>query len=124
MQFQFLKETSTPLSTLFFSRSNIDLLQRAIRQTVLNTTGYAIDYQNERDLIAIMRVAYMANSSQQYADVPNQVKFMNGKVLTTATAQIQTNLAQYASYIKTLGKQPTLLTLPVNTSLYGNKIGI
>jgi hypothetical protein len=71
-----------------------------------------------------MRVAYLSNASQQYADVPNQVKLMNGNVINTATSQIQTNLAQYASYIKTLGKQPTLPDLPVNTSVYGKKIGI
>jgi len=121
---QFINETPTPLSTMFFSKYNIDLLQRAIRQSVLNTTGYAIDYQNHRDVIAIMRVAYFSNASQQYGNVPDQMKLMNASVIQTATSQIQTNLAQYAYYMKTLGKQPTLPSLPVNTSVYGKKIGI
>ena len=50
-----IKQTKTPLNSLFFSEFNTNLLQRGIRQAFKNKTGIAIDYQNPDDLYGIMR---------------------------------------------------------------------
>ena len=57
-----MKQCETPLNTLFFSRFNVNILQRGIRQDFKNKTGIAIDYQNEDDLYAIMRVVFINNA--------------------------------------------------------------
>ena len=120
----FIKQAPTPLSDLFFSSFNLDLLQRALRQVVMNKTGVAIDYQNPDDLRVLMRSVYLMNMSQPYDRVQEQVRFMNQKVNDVAVPQIYTNLSQYMDYVRQLGRQPDLIDLPSNTSLYGKKLGV
>jgi hypothetical protein len=119
-----LKQCETPLNTLFFSEFNQNLLQRVIRQAFKNKTGIAIDYQNSDDLYGIMRVVFINNSGDHNSNINEQVKFMNSRVIETATSQIQTGVSQYISYVQDIDSTRTLLDQPVNTSTYGKKIGI
>ena len=119
-----LRQCPTPLNSLFFSDFNLQVIQRGIRQKVKNTTGIAIDYQNESDLLAIMRAEFINNSTNQTADVCAQIKFINTRVLNTAIGQINTNLSQYIGYIKDINSPNLPLDLPVNTNQYGNKIDL
>ena len=119
-----LKQCETPLNTLFFSEFNQNLLQRWIRQAFKNKTGIAIDYQNSDDLYGIMRVVFINNSGDHNSNINEQVKFMNSRVIETATSQIQTGVSQYISYVQDIDSTRTLLDQPVNTSTYGKKIGI
>ena len=57
-----IKQTPTPLNTLFFSDYNTNLLQRAVRQSFKDKTGVAIDYQNKDDMFAIMRACLLYTS--------------------------------------------------------------
>jgi hypothetical protein len=117
-----IKQTKTPLNSLFFSEFNIELLQRGIRQAFKNKSGISIDYQNPDDLYSIMRVVFISNSGDHYTQVNAQVKFMNSRVIDTAIGQIQTGVSQYISYIKEIDTTRTLLDRPVNTSTFGNKL--
>ena len=119
-----LNQCETPLNTLFFSEFNQNLLQRGIRQAFKNKTGIAIDYQNSDDLYGIMRVVFINNSGDHNSNINEQVKFMNSRVIETATSQIQTGVSQYISYVQDIDSTRTLLDQPVNTSTYGKKIGI
>jgi Fe-S cluster assembly ATPase SufC len=101
-----MKQTKTPLNSLFFSEFNIDLLQRGIRQAFKNRSGIAIDYQNPDDLYSIM-----------------QVKYMNERVIETALKQIQTGVSQYMAYTKEIDTTRTIMDRAVNTSTVGNKLG-
>lgn len=117
-----LREIPTPLNTTFFSNFNISLIQRSIRQRIKNVTGRSIDYQSPDDVVAIMRVVYITNKSQQYQNVRQQVEFMNNRVVDMAQSQIQTNLAQFLHYVKDLDEPLVPLNLPVSTTNYGKKI--
>ena len=64
-----LKQTQTPLNTLFFSQFNLNLLQRGIRQSFKNNTGVSIDYQNPDDLYAIMRSVFINNAGDHNKSV-------------------------------------------------------
>jgi len=119
-----LRQCPTPLNSLFFSDFNLHVIQRGIRQKVKNTTGIAIDYQNQSDLLAIMRAEFINNSTNQTVDVCSQVKFINTRVMNTAIGQINTNLSQYIGYIKDINSPNLPLALPVNTNQYGNKIDL
>jgi len=118
-----IKQCPTPLNTLFFSEFNINLLQRAIRQDFKNKTGVSIDRQNNDDLYSIMRVVFINNSGDANSNVQEQVRFMNGIVIKTATGQIQTGVSQYMGYLHDTDKNVTPIGRPINTSTYGNKMG-
>jgi hypothetical protein len=117
-----IKQCQTPLNTLFFSEFNINLIQRAIRQQFKNETGISIDYQNEDDIFAIMRVVFINNASEHYKNVNAQVKFMNEMVMKTALSQIKTGVSQYVSYVRDIDTLSMPIDRPVNTSTFGNKL--
>lgn len=117
-----IKQTKTPLNSLFFSEFNIDLLQRGIRQAFKNKSGISIDYQNPDDLYSLMRVVFINNAGDHNVNVNEQVKNMNARVIDTAIGQIQTGVSQYITYIKEIDTTRNLLDRPVNTSTTGNKM--
>lgn len=116
-----LKQCPTPLNTLFFSEFNMNLLQRGIRQSFKDQTGVAIDYQNPSDLYSIMRVVFINNSGDPNANVQEQVKYMNGIVIKTASGQIQTGISQYMGYVHDIDTLAVPIDRPVNTTTYGKK---
>jgi hypothetical protein len=116
-----LKQTPTPLNTLFFSEYNQSLLQRAIRQVVFKKYAIKIDYQDKADLIALMRTIYTANFANPYGDLCSQVKFMNTLVIEKAVEQISTGLSQYMSYMKHITSPISPPPVPENTSVYGSE---
>ena len=116
-----LKQCPTPLNTLFFSEFNMNLLQRGIRQSFKDQTGVAIDYQNPSDLYSIMRVVFINNSGDPNANVQEQVKYMNGIVIKTASGQIQTGVSQYMRYVHDIDTLAVPIDRPVNTTTYGKK---
>ena len=118
-----LKQCPTPLNTLFFSEFNMNLLQRGIRQSFRDQTGVAIDYQNPSDLYSIMRVVFINNSGDPNANVQEQVKYMNGIVIKTASGQIQTGVSQYMGYVHDIDTLAVPIDRPVNTTTYGKKFG-
>jgi len=117
-----LKQTKTPLNSLFFSEFNTEMLQRGIRQGFKNKTGIAIDYQNPDDLYSLMRVVFINNSGDHDVEVKKQVAYMNARVIDMAMGQIQTGVSQYIAYTKEIDTTRTLLDRPVNTSTTGNKL--
>jgi hypothetical protein len=117
-----IKQTQTPLNTLFFSEFNTNLLQRAIRQTFKNNTGMSIDYQNASDLYAIMRVVFINNAGNHATNVNEQVKFMNALVIKTAVGQIRSGVSQYLGYIRDIDTLVVPPEPPANTSTYGMKM--
>jgi|TARA_B110000305_G_scaffold151229_1_gene167754 hypothetical protein len=117
-----MKQTETPLNKLFFSEFNIQIVQKSIRQAFKNKTGVSIDYQNAGDLYAIMRVVFINNAGNHYANVNEQVKFMNSVVIKTTLPQIQSGVAQYMGYIRDIDTLVVPPTPPANTSTYGMKL--
>ncbi len=117
-----IKQTPTPLNTLFFSYFNLNLLQKAVRESFKKLTGVAIDRQNPDDMFAIMRVVYINNAGNQYNNIKEQVKFMNSVVIKTALSQIQSGVSQYMNYIRDLNTLAVPPKPPQNTSTFGLKI--
>lgn len=119
-----IKQTPTPLNTLYFSDFNTNLIQRAIRQKFKDETGVAIDYQNKDDLFSIMRVVFINNAGNHSIAVNDQVKFMNALVIKTALGQIQSGVAQFMGYVRDIDTMAVPPDPPANTSTYGNKMPI
>ena len=119
-----IKQTPTPLNTLYFSEFNTNLIQRAIRQKFKDETGVAIDYQNRDDLFSIMRVVFINNAGSHTTAINEQVKFMNSMVIKTALGQIHSGVAQYMGYVRDIDSIAVPPEPPANTSTYGNKLPI
>ena len=119
-----LKQITTPLNQLFFSEYNTNLLQKGIRQAYKNKTGIAIDYQNSRDLFAIMRVVFINNATNSYDQICDQVRQMNAAVIKTALDQVNTGVSQYMGYIRDAQAPLNPLAQPINTRTYGKKVGL
>ena len=117
-----IKQTPTPLNTLFFSDDNTNLLQRAVRQSFKDKTGGAIDYQNKDDMFAIMRAVFINNAGNHGTNVNEQVKFMNEMVIKTALSQIQSGVSQFMGYMRDIDTMAIPPTPPANTSTYGMKM--
>ena len=117
-----IKQTPTPLNTLFFSDFNLNLIQRAIRQQFKDQTGVAIDYQNRDDVFSIMRVVFINNAGNHSVSVNEQVKFMNGLVIKTALGQIRSGVAQFMGNMRDIDTMAVPPDPPANTSTYGNKL--
>ena len=66
----------TALSATFFSKQNIETLQRAIRKAVYEKSGpkkYNIDDQSVDELSIIMRTMYLQYSQNLPYDIPGQI---------------------------------------------------
>ena len=117
-----VNQERTPLTDLFFSEFNVSLIQRATRQKFKNTTGIAIDKQNQDDLIVIMRAIYIENSMFGFNDICSQVKWMNQKTIDFCLSQINTGVSQQIDYFRDASQLYTPNPLPISTSLYGKKM--
>jgi hypothetical protein len=69
-----------------------------------------------------MRVVFINNAGDHHANINDQVRSMNARVIESALTQIKTGVSQYMAYIKEIDTISAPLDLPQNTSTYGNKI--
>ena len=118
-----VQQTDTPLGRMFFSEFNMNLIQRTIRQKFRDQSGIAIDYQNPRDILTLMRSAYINNSVDPWSSAPQkQLQVMNDSVVNTAMGQIGSNMSQYISYIRDISTPQRINDLPVNTTTVGKSM--
>jgi membrane protease subunit (stomatin/prohibitin family) len=117
-----INQVGTPLSTLFFSDFNLKQIQNTIRTQFKQKTGIAIDYQNQNDVLALMRMVYINNSWDPHNDIHNQVVAMNKNVVNVAIQQIGTNVSQYIGYLNRISSPLNPEPRPISTSVYGNKM--
>jgi hypothetical protein len=116
--------TETPLNSVFFSKSNIDVLQKEIQDQVFSMTDnkHRIDKQNEDDLKLIMRSYYLMfglNSS----NVSTDLKDLNSRVVGYASAKIFSELDFYLFYRKDIQDFAPPIANPVNVASYGTRYG-
>lgn len=129
----------TPVSSLFFSRLNMDTLHQGICNMVYNSSRgkYNIGRQSETELKIIMRSIYfesLKNSSQNIFismlqtgnknsdnHVIDSVKKLNKSVLDWVVPKVITNLEQFDKYKRDISTLPSPLDRPTFTSTSGTK---
>lgn len=116
--------TENPISALFFSRHNIDILQNGIRYMVYKKSqnNNIIDPQSENELLIIMRSIYLQYCNHQPYEIISQVKELNAKVIDYAVPIILVGLNQYINYTSDASQLPIPLEHAVNMSTKGTKI--
>lgn len=119
----------SPLWTAFFTQDNMNILQKAIYDFVLQQTGYQIQPQNPADLQILMRDVFMKTYYDTMRDVTVQVDAMNTEVVKRAYNIILPKIHSFLYYNQNSGTIPPPAPLPVNVSTAGlklaqNKIGV
>lgn len=112
------------VSSLFFSKHNIEIVQSGIRYSVYRKTNNdnVIDNQSENDLLVIMRSIYLQYSKNLPYDIVDQVKRLNSMVLDYCVPNILRELNQYKNYTKDVGSLPMPMEHAKNMSSKGTKI--
>jgi len=124
MNLDSIRQTPSPLNSLYFSEFNMNLVQRGIRQTFKDETGIRIDYQNPNDVYVLMRAVFISNAGDHFQNVNEQVRFMNSIVIKEAVRTIRTGVAQYVNYIRDIETTPNPMDRPLNTTTFGKKMDI
>ena len=114
-----MRQTDTPLSSLYFSEFNYNKIQNTIRKNFKDATGISIDYQDRDDVITLMRMVFINNSYNPYGNLQSQVQLMDDIVVKTAVSQISTGVSQYIGYIKDISTPLIPEARPIQTSYYG-----
>lgn len=114
---------NTPLSKLFFSRDNVDILQEGIRCMVYKRSGgtMVIDKQNEIDLKIIMRAVFIANARHLPYNLLGQTRELNAIVLEDVVPKIITEADMYAKYRRDVTTLPAPMPRSLNMSTKGSK---
>ena len=114
----------TPTSQIFFSKANMNLLQKTIRYNVFQLSKQIIDYQSYNALFVIMRSIYLQNgdSSSDSLNIADQIRVLNKMVVTYCIdEQIIPNLKQYGGYLQKIDTLPVPLERSRNESIKGTK---
>jgi len=114
----------TALSTTFFSKQNIETLQRAIRKAVYEKSGpkkYNIDDQSVDELSIIMRTMYLQYSQNLPYDIPGQISDLNEKVVNWSVPHILSAVDHYMYYLNDISHMPVPLARSVHLSSAGTK---
>jgi len=110
--------TSTPLSNLFFSKENVQILQNGIRAGVYKRSNgqYIIGQQDCDALKIIMRSVYLQHSSNQTDNIPQQINQLNKMVLDYCIQQVYGEAQGYLKYIDDASTLVVPLAPPVMAS--------
>jgi hypothetical protein len=110
------------LSELYFSQSNIDILQDSIIEGVFKiSSGTKICKQSEDELLIVMRSIYLQYGKNQDNNLQGQIKDLNKHVLKYCIENINTNLKQYNGYINDITKERDVLEMPHFVNSKGDK---
>ena len=113
----------TPLSSLFFSKRNMDILQAKIRKAVFDRTNgqHLIGEQSITELEIVMRAIFL-----QYArysgDLREQVLQLDKMVIEETVPKIISGIKQYMGYLYDVQQLPIPIDLPKNLSSRGTKM--
>lgn len=114
----------SPFAELFFSKENVDELQRQIRYQVYLQSGKRIPFQNEDDVVVAMRGIYIQYSTNPTnpSDYPKAIMDLNKQVIDTVLPGMVTTINQYVTYLSDAFQPRQIIDNPVNTSTKGTII--
>ena len=113
----------TEVSKIFFSIDNIDLLQRGIRNKILNDTDGQINIsrQSDDELKIIMRSIYFQYGKNSKYNIKEQILELNTRVLEWSVPEIISNIKQSQKYLQDISTMPVPLERSTLPSKKGTK---
>lgn len=109
----------TETARAFFSKANIDRVQRALQKTIKKHMGATIDRQSDEQLLIVMRYVYMQQGANYGCDA--EVDRLNALVLKEIVPQVAAGLSQYVGYLRDASTLPVPLARGQATSIRGTK---
>ena len=113
-----------PVSDTFFSVSNINRVQSAIKSEVYKRSGekrWNIDEQDVDELKIIMRSMYYQYGKNLPTNVQGQVQDLNQIVIDWAVPRIMSEVQHYLYYLNDIDKLPVPMERPVLMTRTGTK---
>ena len=114
-------QSENVLNKTFFSQKNIDMIQNAIINEVVQKTGYRIGRQSELQLQIIMRSLFLQFARNDPCNIKQQIIELDRKVIDYSVDRIIVEISQYLEYKNTLNKLPVPMSHPQNLSNAGEK---
>lgn len=107
---------------LFFSKSNVDNIQKSIKNIILKTLNVELtENQNTESLLMIMRYVYLQNGRFLKYNINEQVELLNKKLLNIIIPDIITGIKQHLEYIKYINNPINPIDRPFSDSVKGSK---
>ena len=107
------------LSEAYFSKANVDDVQRRLIQRVKTATGYTIDRQSDVEISGIMRGVYEGFSNNTGG--AKEIARLNAIVLEIAGDQVIAGIDAYLSYLKDASTMPEPLSRGTFASMKGER---
>lgn len=117
------QQTATPLSSTFFSNSNIEYLHSAIqRQVFLMSKGkYQVGRQSDDALRIIMRSYYLMFARNDPYQVSQELKELNDRTIGFCATKVFSEADFHAFYVKDVQDFAPPIANPMNVSGRGTK---
>jgi hypothetical protein len=116
--------SDSQIASLYFSQTNIDILQDGIRYCVYTKTNnkHIIDRQSEIELQVIMRSMYLQYCKHLEDNIIQQVKELNKRVLDYVLPIILSEINQFVNYNHDINFLPVPLQRGQHMSTRGSKV--
>jgi len=116
-------QTQNTLSITFFSKENIDIIQKNIIYDVyLKSNGkYKIQRQSDQELIIIMRSYYYQYAKNSEINIKEQIRELNKMVSDWSVNEIIKNIQQHDGYKESVSTLPMPLDRSQLTTQKGTK---
>jgi hypothetical protein len=104
----------TPMSNLFFSDININVIQMTIRYHIFQDKNKRIGYQSENELFTVMRSIYLqyANSVLTSDKMLSNLRTLNKAVVDYCIGNIGDQLDQYDAYLEKISSASVPMDRP------------
>lgn len=104
----------TVLSTAFFSKENIEIIQNGIRVGVYNKSGgkYIINKQDVTNIKIIMRGIFLDHARYVPNQITEEIKYLNKVVLDECVHKIFSEVIAYLKYKKDVSTLPEPIGRP------------
>ena len=109
----------SPLTRAYFSRSNLDVVQRSLSDTVAKLTGYRIDRQDDTQLLIVMRAMFLDHAVNNPRNLQSEVARLNGGVVSTLLDQVISGMTAHLAYLRDASRMRTPIPRGAATSIKG-----
>lgn len=114
----------TPVSELFFSQKNVDLLHQGMRYLVYKHSGckHVISKQSDTELQIIMLGIYKEYAKNNIVQVVRQVRDLNALVLDFAVPRILREIDMHLTFSDEVFRNTLPMDRPQSVSTAGTKL--
>ena len=115
----------TKLSTMFFSESNINLLQKLIKYNVKKETNKIISEQSNEELFIIMKSIFLNKANlgvKTDACIKKELRKLDLLVANECTKKIITQIKQHIIYLDNINNLAVPMERAESTNIKGTKI--